>query len=328
MHRNTRGLRAVGVWSAWAWGLAVVVATACGSDDSTRAPRKERDTAGAGAGADDESGAAGRGAEAAGGAGGSLSSGAAGGEGPSPGGTVGDGGSDSAGAPGLTAAGAAGAAGAPGEDCESAAPAALQGFWTSTCNGYSCTTYVAASGALSNGCTNGQYESGTVEQSGAVSTLGEGGPYAAYSTEGTFTRRDCESVTRDYIAQIPPDTGPEEPYSCELTRLTACAPTLLDALTGAWNGDCGSETCVTTFSVAGEMTSTCSNGQGSTGSVSETGAFSDTGTGGGFPDYSTTGVIALNADCNSFLMVYTWQMPPNQGAKTSSQCSYVRQDAE
>jgi hypothetical protein len=320
MHRDKRGLRAVGIWSAWACGFGVVVGTACGSDDSTRAPRKERETAGAGAFADDAGGAAGSGVESTGGAGGSVSTGAAGGEGPSPGGAVGTGGVD--------AAGAAGAAGAPNEDCQSTGPAALQGWWTSTCNGYSCTTYVAASGALSNGCTNGQYESGTVEQSGAVDTLGEGGPFAAYSTKGTFTRTDCQSVTRDYIGQIPPNTGPEEQFSCELTRSTACAPILLEALAGAWEGDCGNDTCVTTFSVTGEMTSTCSNGQGSTGSVDETGAFSDTGGGGGFSDYSTTGVVALNADCDSLLMVYTWQMPPNQGNKTSSQCSYVRQEDE
>lgn len=327
MHRNKRGLRAVGVWSAWACGLGVVIGTACGSDDSKRAPSKDQDTAGAGAGADDAGGAAGNGAEFAGGAGGTVNT-DGGGEGPSSGGTVGAGASDAAGTAGMAAAGAAGAAGAAAEDCESTAPAALQGWWTTTCNGYSCTAYVADSGAMSNGCTNGQYESGTVEQSGAINTLGEGGPYAAYSTTGTFTRNDCESITRDYIAQIPPNTGPEEQYSCELTRLTACAPTLLEALAGAWDGDCGNETCVTTFSVTGEMTSTCSNGQGSTGSVSETGAFSDTGSGGGLPAYSTTGVVALNADCDSFLMVYTWQIPPNQGAKTSSQCSYVRQEAE
>jgi hypothetical protein len=203
-------------------------------------------------------------------------------------------------------------------------PAAIEGQWTTTCNGYSCQMYFAASGAFSGGCTNGQYESGTVDENGELSTLGEGGPYAAYSTKGPLTRGDCDTLTRDYIGQIPPNTGPEEHYSCELTRVPACAPTLLEALAGEWLANCGNHTCTTTFTLEGAMASTCSNGQHSTGSIDETGAFADTGGGGAFADYSTSGVIALNADCDSFLMPYTWQSPPNQGKKTSAKCSYTR----
>jgi hypothetical protein len=326
MHGKRRGVVRVGVWSAWACGFAVVVGTACGSDDSTRSPRQDQDTAGGGAGADDAGGAAGDGTAPAGGTDSSPSSGAAGGGAePTPGGAAGIGGA--AGVAGDTGAtGTAGAAGSAGEDCASVEPVALAGWWTSQCNGYLCNMYIAASGALSNGCTNGQYESGMVEAGGTINTLGEGGPYAAYSTKGTLTRSECGSLTRGYIGQIPPSTGPEVQYSCELTRLPACAATLLEALAGVWDGDCGTETCTTTFTLAGELASSCSNGQGSSGSVNETGAFSDMGGGGGFDDYSTTGVIALNADCKSFLMPYTWQMPPNQGTKHSSQCSYTRHE--
>lgn len=219
--------------------------------------------------------------------------------------------------------GAAGEGGAAGEDCASVEPTALRGVWTSDCNGYSCAMTITESGDVGNGCTNGQYETGTLAE-GELNTLGEGGPYQPYSTKGTLTRTACDSVTRDYIGQIPPNTGPEQTYSCVLTRAPSCAPSLLQALAGAWNGACGSSTCVTTITAEGGMTSTCSNGQQSAGTVEETGYFSDVGSGGNFPAYSTTGVIALT-DCDSFVMAYTWQMPPNSGTKTSAKCTYTRQ---
>ena len=183
--------------------------------------------------------------------------------------------------------------------------------------------YIASSGALSNGCSNGQYESGTTDVDGKIDTFGEGGAFGPYSTKGTFSRSGCDALTREYIGQIPPSTGPEMQYSCSMTRLPACGATLLEALAGVWETTCGSSTCTTTVTAEGELASDCSNGQASTGTIDETGAFSDTGGGGAFADYSTTGVIALT-DCDSFSMPYTWQSPPNQGAKHAQQCSYKR----
>lgn len=317
--RRKLGWVRLAVGAAWACGLAVGLSTACGSGDGAR---KSRPSDQAGAGGEDANGAAGSGGSGVtpeAGAGGVSGSG-------DPAGESGMAGMPSlAGAPGEAgAAGAGGAGGAPTEECDAVTPQALQGFWKTDCNGYSCTMTILASGELAAGCSNGQFESGTLDDDGAIETLGEGGPYAPYSTSGTLTVNSCDSVTRDYIGQIPPNTGTEQTYSCELVRATACAPTLREALAGDWDTSCGSSTCLTTFTLEGEMTSTCSNGQASSGTLEETGAFSDMGGGGGFDDYSTQGVIKLGEDCDSFLMPYTWQMPPHQGALHSAQCSYTR----
>jgi hypothetical protein len=322
-----RGLWVPSVQAALACGLGLLLSSACGSEDSARQDRKPPEQPEAGAGGQAGDGTSGRGTsgDAAGpaaGAGGSNT--VAGSPGEVAGGAAG---SDTGGASGgVEAGGAAGASGAGGEapqDCESVEPSDLQGIWRTDCNGYSCAMTITATGAVGNGCDNGQYEYGTLED-GQVATLGEGGAFAPYSTDGTFTRTACDTVTRDYVGQIPPNTGPEQSYSCQMTRGPACAPTLLQALAGVWDGDCGSSTCVTTLTAAGEISSTCSNGQSSSGTVEETGRFADVGSGGGFPDYSTTGVLAL-IDCDTFLMPYTWQMPPNTGSKTSAQCTYTRQ---
>lgn len=199
---------------------------------------------------------------------------------------------------------------------------------TSPCNGYSCTINIVASGAVAAGCSNGQYESGTIDPTGAITTTGRGGAYAAYSTKGTLTRNECDALTRDYVGQIPPNTGPEVSYSCQWSRAADCAPSLLEALEGSWVATCGAGSqCVTTFSVTGEMSSVCSNGQHSLGSIEETGAFADVGSGGNFPDYSTAGVIALQG-CDAFVMPYTYQIPPNTGTPTSAKCNYARQQDE
>jgi hypothetical protein len=58
--------------------------------------------------------------------------------------------------------------------------------------------------------------------------------------------------------------------------------------------------------------------------VEETGRFSDEGSGGSSPAYSTSGVIGLTS-CDSFIMPYTWQIPAHTGAKTSAKCTYTRQ---
>ena len=328
MSGKQRGLAVVGIWSAWACAIAIVASTACGSEDSAIKVRHPGDSAGGGG--DDGNGAAGDG-QAAGGNWGGAGSGTAGGGEPT---TAGAGGSGDAGAAASSAgaaasnAGAAGAAGAPGEDCESLDPGELAGTWTSACNGYTCTINIVASGAISAGCTNGQYESGTIEPTGAITTTGLGGAYPAYSTKGTLTRNDCSTLTRDYVGQIPPNTGPEVSYSCQLSRAADCAPSLLEALEGSWDASCGDgSTCTTTFGVTGEMSSACTNGQHSTGSIDETGAFADVGSGGNFPDYSTAGVIALQG-CDAFVMPYTWQSPPNTGSTTSAKCNYVRHPDE
>jgi hypothetical protein len=318
-----RGIWVPAIRAAWACGLGLALSSACGSEDSARKERSEPERPEAGAGGhagDGTSGeatrpvggtsgagpAAGSPAEEAGGAAGSGTGGASGGEDAS------------------SSAGASGAGGEPPQGCESVEPSELQGIWRTTCNGYSCSMTITESGAVGNGCTNGQFEYGTLED-GQLDTLGEGGAFAPYSTRGTFTRTACDTMTRDYIGQIPPNTGPEQAYSCQLTRGPACAPTLLQALAGVWNGSCGgTSTCVTTLTAAGQITSVCSNGQSSTGTVEETGRFSDVGSGGGYPDYSTSGVIALT-DCDSFLMPYTWQIPPQTGSKTSATCTYTRQ---
>lgn len=288
-----------------------------------RQDRTPPDQPEAGAGGQAVDGSSGEGPGLEGGKGGSSP--VAGRAGQDAGGAVG---SDGGGAPtgGQTngSAGASGAAGAAAEDCESLEPSELQGIWMTTCNGYSCAMTITASGAVGNGCTNGQYEYGTLAD-GSLNTLGEGGAFAPYSTKGTFTRTSCDAITRDYVGQIPPNTGPEQSYTCAMTRAPACAPTLLEALAGVWNGTCGgSSTCDTTITAAGEMTSTCNNGQHSAGAVEENGRFSDEGSGGGFPAYSTAGVLALT-DCDTFLMPYTWQSPPNSGNKTSAICTYTRQ---
>jgi hypothetical protein len=312
-----------GVGAAWACGLAVALSTACGSDDQARSSRPNVD---AGAGGEDMNGSA-----ASSGGGVAADSGAGGvgvgvGVGGEPAGEAGMAGVPSvAGAPSEAgAAGGGGAGGGPSEECEAVTPEALQGFWKSDCNGYSCAMTILASGELAAGCSNGQFETGTLDDEGALETLGQGGPYSPYSTSGTLTANGCDSLTRDYVGQIPPNTGPEQTYSCELVRATACAPTLREALAGDWDTICGSSTCLTTFTVEGAMSSTCSNGQASTGTVAETGAFADMGGGGGFDDYSTEGVIKLGDDCDSFLMPYTWQMPPHQGTLHSAQCAYTR----
>jgi hypothetical protein len=222
-------------------------------------------------------------------------------------------------------AGASGAAGESGCDLET--PIALAGLWSSSCGNYTCTVNIAASGAVSSGCTNGQYSSGTVGETGAIETEGEGGAFDPYSTSGQFTRTGCDSLRIDYTFQMPPHTGTPQANTCTWERRAACDDTLLATLTGTWKTTCGSSTCTTTFTAEGAMSSTCSNGQHSTGSVDETGAFSDTGEGGNFPAYSTKGVIALG-DCDTFLMPYTYQSPPNQGTKHSQQCSYTRQQDE
>jgi hypothetical protein len=71
------------------------------------------------------------------------------------------------------------------------------------------------------------------------------------------------------------------------------------------------------------MLSTCTNGQHSTGTVGIAGDFTTSGSGGNFPDYSTAGAIGFT-DCDTFLMSYTYQSPPNQGAKTAAKCTYAR----
>lgn len=328
-----RGL-GVGVWSAWACGVALTISVACGSDDgSKKSPRDDDTEAGAGGRANGgEGNAAGTAPKA--GTNGSADGGNAGTPGEAPGGAppggqasdAGSGGTQSndAGAAGAAAAGAAGAAGA-GNACEVADPASAEGIWETNCNGYTCRANIAASGALSTSCTNGQYASGTLSDDGSFETVGEGGAYAAFSTYGTFTPKGCDTLAYDYVAQIPPLTGPEVNYSCMLKRKPDCAPTLLQALAGTWNTTCGTGSCTTIFTTQGGMSSTCSNGQTSTGTISETGAFSDTGSGGNFPAYSTTGVVTLS-DCNTLLMPYTYQIPPNQGTKHAQSCTYTRQN--
>lgn len=314
------------------WCAATALVAACGSTDSTKTPRKDPPSTDGGGGSND--GAAGdgailpTGAKPNGGAGGAPIAEPNGGAGAAA--TPGDGGSESVGGasggagPLASAGGEGGSGGEGGEpaSCSSLDPIELEGLWGSNCNGYTCRLYVTPSGEFGNGCTNGQFETGTIE-GGKINSLGEGGPYAPYSTKGTLTREGCENLRRDYVGQIPPNTGPEMSYSCLMTRQTACAPTLLEALEGSWETTCGSSTCVTTFTAEGAMASTCSNGQASTGAVEETGAFADEGGGGGFQDYSTTGVIGLT-DCDNFIMPYTWQMPPHTGNKTSAQCTYKR----
>jgi hypothetical protein len=306
------------------------VSTACGSDDGKRANPRDYDAAGSPGNAGD-GGSAGSPSSSEAGADGTPDPGSSG-AGPSVGGQTGssagaatEGGTgDVAGSPAIAGeAGAAGAAGA-GNACAGVDGPSLAGVWTTDCNGYSCKITITAEGAMGGGCTNGQYETGTIDDDGVLSTTGEGGPYAAYSTEGPLTRTGCDALTRDYIGQIPPFTGPKLSYSCQLTRTASCAPTLLEAMVGTWETSCGSSTCVTTFTVAGEMSTTCSNGQHSAGSLQETGAFADSGGGGAFSDYSTTGVVALTS-CDTFSMPYTWQSPPNQGVKHSQQCQYSRQ---
>ena len=212
-----------------------------------------------------------------------------------------------------------------GASCEAVDPEALAGVWTTSCNGYTCKLNVAASGAVATGCTNGQYAKGVLGDDGAISTLGEGGAFAPFSTAGSLTALACDSLAYAYKARTPPNTGPEEDHACTLTRLSLslCEATLLEALAGTWETTCGGATCTTTFTAQGVMTSTCSNGQHSTGSVDETGAFSDAGSGGNIADYSTSGVVALTS-CSAFLMPYSWQSPPNSGTKHAAQCSYVR----
>jgi hypothetical protein len=326
--KRAEKLAKVGVWSAWSCVLAMAVATACGSEDGKRTTPRDYDAAGSPGSAGDGGRTAGGDATSEAGASGSTDAGASGGSSPSDGG---EGGTSSggtattaAGAPTemAGAAGSAGAAGA-GPDCTGVDPESLAGAWTTNCNGYSCWITFTAAGDMSGACTNGQYESGTVDEAGNLVTTGEGGPYPAYSTEGPLTRTSCDGLKRDYIGQIPPFTGPEMNYSCEMTRVEACAPTLLEAFAGTWTTSCGGSTCDTTFTLEGEMSTTCSNGQGSSGNLSETGAFSDEGGGGSFDDYSTTGVVGLTS-CDSFIMPYTYQTPPHQGTKHSQQCVYSR----
>lgn len=325
------------LWLFGASGAALVLSAACGSDDGSKKVPRTSESAGA-AGEGGERGPAnvagdGAGAVAAGGAAGAN---AAGGDSPSTAGGMGGagvggeralGGADAvdlAGSGGMSGdAGFAGAAGAGGASCDAVDPTALVGTWTTTCNGYTCKMNVAASGDMATGCSNGQYSTGTLDGEGGITTLGEGGAYAPFSTAGKFTALDCSSLAYDYKGRIPPNTGPEQSYSCTLTRVTLCKPTLLQTLAGTWQTTCGSSTCTTTFALDGAMSSTCSNGQHSSGSIDETGAFSDTGSGGNFPDYSTVGVIAPTG-CDTFLMPYTYQTPPNQGTKHAAQCSYVR----
>ena len=306
--------------------LALGLSPACGSEDSARKSNPSQpDEAGAGGQGDGSGGmssAAPTGGTAAtvGGAAGSAEP--DGGAPPATGGSgdTSEAGAAAAGAPSL--AGAAGSAGAS-SDCDTLEPVALTGVWSSNCNGYTCRAYFTESGAFGAGCTNGQYETGTLAD-GKLNTTGEGGPYAAYSTKGTLTRLGCDTLKRDYIGQMPPNTGPEQSYSCQMTRGPDCGSTLLETLAGVWNGKCnGNSTCVTTITAEGTMTSTCSNGQASAGSVEETGAFADMGGGGNSADYSTSGVLALSS-CDTFSMPYTWQSPPHQGTKHWSQCTYTR----
>lgn len=312
------------VGAVWVSGLSLILSPACGSTDDARQDRTQPELPG-GAGTEGDGGVAGQGPAPVGGTGSNV--GGAGSPGESLGGAAGeDTGGTSAGSGGAGeggGAGEAGAGGAPLEDCESVEPSALASVWTTNCNGYRCAMTITPAGEFGNGCSNGQYETGTLA-AGQLDTLGEGGAFQPYSTKGTLSRTACDSVTRDYIGQIPPNTGPEQTYSCVMTRSPACAPSLLEALAGVWNGACGSSTCVTTITAQGAMSSICSNGQSSTGSVEPNGHFSDVGSGGNFPAYSTTGVVGLT-DCNSFIMPYTWQSPPNTGKKTSSQCTYTRQ---
>ncbi|HEX2877623.1 MAG TPA: hypothetical protein VHP33_40520 [Polyangiaceae bacterium] len=310
-------------------GATLVLGVACGSDDGAKTVRRVSDTAGAGGDArgGESMNVAGDGAitVAGGGAGNDAVGGqsALGGAGAA--GTAGA--ADAAGAAGASGeaglAGAAGMAGAGGASCEAVDPTALRGTWTTTCNGYTCKMNVAESGDLATGCTNGQYSTGTLDGEGGITTLGEGGPYAAFSTAGTLTALDCDSLAYEYQGRTPPLTGSEQPYSCTLTRQALCKPTLLETLAGTWQTTCGNSTCTTTFELDGSMSSTCSNGQHSTGSIDETGAFADAGGGGNFAEYSTVGVIAPTG-CDTFLMPYTYQSPPNQGTKHSAQCSYTR----
>ena len=176
---------------------------------------------------------------------------------------------------------------------------------------------------VSTACSNDQYASGTLDNHGNLATQGEGGPFGPFTTAGDVLPDSCETLQLHYTAQTPPGAGPVE-YTCNFARVPGCAPTLLETLTGKWSASCGSSTCVTTFTAAGVMTSTCSSGQTSTGAIDESGAFADMGSAGGFQPYSTKGVVALN-DCNSFSMHYTFQIPPNQGSKTPAKCAYTRQ---
>lgn len=310
-------------------GAALVLGVACGSDDGSKAVPRVSDTAGAGgdAGGREPMNVAGDSATnvAGGGAGNDAVGGesAFGGAGAANAGGAG-GASGEAGLVGAAGmAGAPGTAGAGGASCEAVDPAALRGTWTTDCNGYTCKMNVAESGDMATGCSNGQYSTGTLDGEGGITTLGEGGPYAAFSTAGQFEALDCDSLAYEYKGRIPPLTGPEQPYSCALTRQPLCKPTLLETLAGTWQTTCGNSTCTTTFGLDGSMTSTCSNGQHSAGSIDETGAFSDTGGGGNFADYSTVGVIAPTG-CDAFSMPYTYQSPPHQGAKHAAQCSYTR----
>jgi collagen type I alpha len=304
-------------------GAALVLGVACGSDDGAKTVPRVSDAAGAGgdAGGSEPMNVAGDSATNV--AGGGAGNDAVGGQSALGGAGAASavGGAGAAGAGG--ASGEAGLAGAGGASCEAVDPTALRGTWTTTCNGYTCKMNVAESGDLATGCTNGQYSTGTLDGEGGITTLGEGGPYAAFSTAGQFTALGCDSLAYDYKGRIPPLTGPEQAYSCTLTRQVLCKPTLLETMAGTWQTTCGSSTCTTTFGLDGSMSSTCSNGQKSTGSIDETGAFADAGGGGNFADYSTVGVVAPTG-CDTFLMPYTYQSPPNQGTKHSAQCSYTR----
>lgn len=308
-------------------GAALGLSAACGSDDGAKKAPHASQSAGAGGDSEPRGNAAGDGGAVAGGSsntaeagsGSQTTSGGAAGAA----GTTNDPGAGGSGEVMAGAAGMSGAAAAGGASCEALDPEALAGVWTTTCNGYTCKLNVAASGAVANGCTNGQYAKGTLDDDGALATLGEGGIYAPFSTTGQLTALDCGSLAYAYKARTPPTTGAEEAYACTLTRFRLCEPTLLETLAGAWETTCGSATCTTVFTTQGGMSSSCSNGQHSTGSIDETGAFSDTGSGGAFADYSSTGVIALTG-CSTMLMPYSWQSPPNQGTKHAAQCVYVR----
>lgn len=310
----SRFLRA-SIWALVASGLSVALSTACGSEDSARKGRASPGDAGSG-GEGPAPGGGGTNEPGSEAGTGGVPSGVAGSPDPSGGGVPNSGGADGT-------AGASGEGNAAGSaSCDTTAPS-IEGVWTTDCNGYSCWMYFAASGEFANGCSNGQFESGSVDDQGILTTLGEGGTYQPYSTEGPLTRDDCNTLTRDYVGRTPPLTGPEMSYACVLTRAEDCAPSLLETLVGTWTTTCGSSTCSSAIDAQGVMTSTCSNGQTSIGQVEETGVFATTGSGGNYPDYSTAGVIALSS-CDTFEMPYVFQIPPNTGAKTSAECSYTR----
>src|SRR5580698_4672187 len=97
-------------------------------------------------------------------------------------------------------------------------------------------------------------------------------------------------------------------------------------LVGRWAASCPDSKAFT-FAADGDLTIASADGQILSGTFREDGAYSGDGHGGGYPNFSNKGAVAIS-DHDHMTVKYVWQIPPHQGPEHAESCTATRVAAE